>query len=229
MTAATKTGRRRRSWVKIALIVAGVVVALFVVAQFIPYGKDHTNPPATNAFVWASPEAEKIARESCYDCHSNETKWWWATNIAPASWLVWNDVSGGREHMNFSEWNGSADAERIREAVNGEMPPLQYTLIHPNARLTDQEKQTLVDGFAASVADQTASPTPAPTSTSKSAGGEAVAIINQKCSVCHSADPALQFRATSANEAKALVDSMIQRGALVTPSEEQALIDYFTR
>jgi hypothetical protein len=149
------------------------------------------------------------------------------------SWLTWHDVADGRSRMNFSDWTGTMDAQALQYAVNNNMPPKQYTLIHPNAKLTDQEKQTLLNGFSTSLADNsgsssgsTASPTPAPTSTS---GGNAVAIINQRCGSCHSADPAVQFHASSSQEAQALIDSMKQRGAQLSASEEQALIAYYTR
>ena len=144
---------RERSWTKILLWVIGIAVVLFIVIQFIPYGRSsHSNPAVTNPFPWTDPQAEAIARQSCYDCHSNETDWWWATNIAPFSWLVQRDVDGGRSHLNFSEWDGQPSAADIQEAVNGEMPPFQYTLIHPSAKLTDAEKQTLVQGYQAGVA-----------------------------------------------------------------------------
>jgi mono/diheme cytochrome c family protein len=216
--------------VRIALWVVGALVVVFILIQFIPYGRDHTNPPASNPFVWSAPGAEAIAKTSCYDCHSNETRWWWAVGVAPFSWLAWHDISGGRSRLNFSEWNGSLTAEELQRAINGEMPPLQYTLLHPNAKLNEQEKQTLLDGFLSALADQTggsgsATPTPSPTP----AGGDAVALINERCSTCHSPDPALQYRATNADEAKALIDNMVQRGANLNASEEQAVIDYFTR
>jgi hypothetical protein len=139
---------------------------------------------------------------------------------------------GGREHLNFSEYEGFPTAEAFQRVVEGgEMPPMQYTLIHPDAKLTDAEKQTLVEGYAAVVArgasrgeTPTSSPAPSPTSTA-----DAVAVIDQVCSRCHSADPALSFHAGSAAEAQALIDAMIQRGAQVTAEQEQILIQYFTR
>ena len=80
--------------------------------QAIPYGRSsHTNPPTVNAFTWTDPQAEAIAKVSCYDCHSNETNWWWATNIAPFSWLVQADVDGGRARLNFSEYDGRPSLE----------------------------------------------------------------------------------------------------------------------
>ena len=102
---ASTTSARRRSWKKTLLWVIGIAVVVFILIQFVPYGRSsHTNPPASNPFKWTDPQAEAIAKKSCYDCHSNETKWWWATNIAPFSWLVQRDVDGGRARLNFSEW-----------------------------------------------------------------------------------------------------------------------------
>lgn len=230
------TARPRRPWKKILLSAIGIAIVVFIAIQLVPYGRSsHSNPPAINPFQWTDPQAEAIARESCYDCHSNETKWWWATNIAPFSWLVQRDVDEGRSRLNFSDWNNLPTAA-IQEIVNeGEMPPLQYTLVHPAAKLTDAENQTLVQGYDAGVTASTGSlsgsqaqNTPAPTATA-GATSDAVAIINQRCSTCHSAEPALSFRAGSSAEAKALVDDMIQRGAQVTTQEEQALVQYFTQ
>ena len=121
-------------------------VVVFIAIQFVPYGRSsHSNPRRTNPFQWTDPQARAIARTSCYDCHSNGTKWWWATDIAPFSWLVQRDVDGGRARLNFSEWTACRRPTVI--AVNGEMPPMQYTLIHPDAKLTDAEKQTLIAGY----------------------------------------------------------------------------------
>jgi len=226
----TKPGARsKRSLKKIALWTIVGLIALFVLIQFIPYGRDHAEQPATNPFKWSSPTAEAVAKESCYDCHSNETKWWWAVKIAPFSWLAQHDIDGAQEVFNFSEWDGSLTTEALQNAINDNMPPLQFTLLHPNAKLNDAEKQTLVQGFQDSLAANGDSGTPTPAPSATSSGSDAVAIINARCNSCHSADAALQFHASSADQAKALIDQMVQRGATVSAAEEQTLIDYFTR
>ncbi len=226
----TKPGARsRRSLKKIALWTIVGLIALFVLIQFVPYGRDHTDKPATKPFKWTSPQAEAIARGSCYDCHSNETRWWWAVKLAPFSWLAQHDIDGAREVFSFSGWNGALTTEGLQNAINDNMPPLQFTLLHPHAKLSDAEKQTLVQGFQDSLAANAGAgaPTPAPSATSS--GSDAVAIINARCGSCHSPDPALQYRASSAAQAQALIDSMVQRGAAVTAAEEQTLIDHYTR
>ncbi|HEX9078989.1 MAG TPA: heme-binding domain-containing protein [Desulfuromonadaceae bacterium] len=83
-----------------------------------------------------------------------ETAWPWYSRFAPASWLVQSDVDKGRRKLNFSDCkDGALKGERpdkIREEIaEGEMPPLQYRLAHPEARLSEGEKRQLIDGLAA--------------------------------------------------------------------------------
>jgi len=225
-----KTGaRRKRSLKKIALWTILGLIALFVLIQFVPYGRDHANAAETNPFQWSSPTAEAVAKKSCYDCHSNQTKWWWAVKLAPFSWLAQHDIDGAQEVFNFSEWDGSLTTAGLQRAINDNMPPLQFTLLHPNAKLSDAEKQTLVRGFQASLADNEGGGTPTPAPSATASGGDAVAVINARCGSCHSAGPALQFHASSAAEAQSLIDAMVQQGATVTTTENQTLVDYFTR
>jgi len=90
-----------------------------------------------------------MLHSACYDCHSYETKWPWYSRIAPVSWLVTSDVNHGRERLNFSEWprdfpeRAAKRLEDISEELDyNEMPPAKYTLLHPEARLsTEQRKQ----------------------------------------------------------------------------------------
>jgi hypothetical protein len=127
-----------------------VVVGLLAVAQAVPYGRSHDNPPVLAEPQWDSPRTRELAVRACFDCHSNETTWPWYSNVAPVSWLVQSDVDEGRDRLNFSEWNrpqeGSEAAEIVQE---GEMPPFQYKILHGSARLSDREKAELVAGLRA--------------------------------------------------------------------------------
>jgi hypothetical protein len=119
------------------------MAAVFVALQLVPYGWRHPNPPVTQAVAWPSREAEQLARGACYDCHSNETEWPVYSYVAPMSWLVRSDVEGGRHELNFSE--GDDDFDDAAEAIErGAMPPSQYRVLHPDARLTADEKATLI-------------------------------------------------------------------------------------
>jgi hypothetical protein len=126
------------------LLLAGVVV--FALLQLVPYGWSHPNPPVTQDAPWPSEQARQLATAACYDCHSNESEWPVYSYVAPMSWLVRNDVENGRDKLNFSTWDRDAsEAKDAAETVqDGSMPPRQYALVHPDARLSAAEKATLV-------------------------------------------------------------------------------------
>lgn len=128
-------------------------VLVFLVIQAIPYGRDHGNPQARTEPDWDSQQTRDLAVAACFDCHSNETHWPWYSNIAPISWLVQHDVDAGRDKLNFSEWDRpQAEADEAAEVVDeGEMPPWQYKLLHPKARLSSAELQALVRGLEATL------------------------------------------------------------------------------
>jgi mono/diheme cytochrome c family protein len=129
------------------------VVAVFGIIQLIPFGHDHNNPPVVSEPSWSSPQARALAKDHCFQCHSNETEWPWYSNIAPGSWLIAFDVIEGREHFNFSEWNthpGELD-EMVEAIQSGEMPPIQYWIAHPKSRLNEQQKQELIQALESSL------------------------------------------------------------------------------
>ena len=141
----------RPSLRRLALMLGGGLVALLLVIQLVPYGRDHANPPVTKAAVFHSATVDQIVTDSCADCHSNLTKWPWYTNVAPASWLVMNDVKEGRTRLNLSEWNKPQPPldEIVEKIQSGEMPPLKYKVMpnHSKARLSSKQKQELIAGF----------------------------------------------------------------------------------
>jgi mono/diheme cytochrome c family protein len=132
--------------------------SLLVLAQAVPLGHDHTTSLAVPVEpAWDRPLTRQLAARACFDCHSDQTAWPWYSDVAPASWLVANDVIGGRRRLNFSEFDrtqrsaGDA-AQAVRE---NSMPPWTFTLVHANARLSPTERDELARGLAAT---STASP-----------------------------------------------------------------------
>jgi hypothetical protein len=119
------------------------------------------NPATIAEPVWDSPQTRALAVRACFDCHSHETVWPWYSQVVPASWLATRHVIEGREKFNLSAW-GVTGASRnkspsrlLEEAVEmiqrGEMPTKDYLLMHPEAKLTDAEKQQLIDGLNTSL------------------------------------------------------------------------------
>ncbi|HHE31642.1 MAG TPA: cytochrome C [Chlorobaculum parvum] len=128
-----------------------LAVIVLILIQFVPQ-PSHENPPITGTPEWDSPRAEELFKRTCANCHSNETVWPWYSNIAPLSWIINFDVKVGRSKFNVSEWGrpgkneGDDAADELRK---GHMPPWFYMPAHPEAKLTDTEKDELVKGLSA--------------------------------------------------------------------------------
>ncbi|HWI19366.1 MAG TPA: heme-binding domain-containing protein, partial [Vicinamibacterales bacterium] len=96
-----------------------------------------------------SPGTRTLAKQACFDCHSNETEWPPYSRVAPISWLIQRDVSEGRAVLNFSEWQRPQEeaSEAAEEVLEGEMPLRIYQLMHAHARLTAADKAQLARGL----------------------------------------------------------------------------------
>ncbi len=86
--------------IRILIWIAAALSLIFLGLQFVR--PEIGNPPVT-ADLQAPPEVKQILRNSCYNCHSNETKLAWFDQVVPAYWLVASDVKRARMHVNFSE------------------------------------------------------------------------------------------------------------------------------
>jgi hypothetical protein len=136
MTSAPRSGFRILLWI-------GAILGIgFVCIQFIR--PELTNPPVT-AELQAPPEVKQVLRNSCYNCHSNETKLPWFDKVVPAYWVVTSDVKEARKHLNFSEIGALPAAQQkgiLFEAVNqiqlGVMPLPAYLHVHPGAAVTPE-------------------------------------------------------------------------------------------
>lgn len=139
--------RSRMIWIVFA------VVAVLLVIQLVRPVKQ--NPPIDpknelSAVHPVAPDVAGILQRSCNDCHSNRTVWPAYSHVAPASWLVASDVNRGRRAMNLSEW-GAYTPERSQkllremcsEVTDGEMPGTAYKLMHPAAKLSAADAQSV--------------------------------------------------------------------------------------
>lgn len=120
-----------------------------LLAQLVPI--DRSNPPVT-AEVPAPPAVRAILERSCYDCHSNQSRWPWYGYVAPLSWVMAYDIHEARDHVNFSTWDAYTEKKRVdmleevwEEVDEGEMPFFVYLPLHPEAELSEADKQLLED------------------------------------------------------------------------------------
>lgn len=139
----------RRWW---SLVGLGLLTGL-IAMQLVPYGRNHVNPPTVSEPIWDSATTRVLAKQACFDCHSNETKWPAYARVAPVSWLIQHDVVEGRAVLNFSEWQRPQEksTDAAEELLEGEMPPAMYRLMHAHARLNDAERDHLARGLAKSL------------------------------------------------------------------------------
>jgi hypothetical protein len=107
-----------------------VGLALFLLIQLVPYGWTKDNPPVVHDAPWHHDASAQLARDAGYDCNRNETEW------PVYSYVDWGDDAG------------EAD-DAIETLLEGEMPPSQYELLHPAARLSDDEVDRLVAALEA--------------------------------------------------------------------------------
>jgi len=134
-----------------------VLLVAFIMIQFFPI--DKTNKPVNPGMDFlkikkTSPEISKLISNSCYDCHSDETKYPWYSSISPVSWWLINHVDEGRKHLNFSifaTYEPKRQIHKMEECVEmlekHEMPLESYYLGHQDAKITDAERQELIQYF----------------------------------------------------------------------------------
>jgi hypothetical protein len=134
-----------------------IILVAFVIIQFFPI--DKTNVPVNPGMDFlkiknTKPEVAKLITSSCYDCHSDKTKYPWYSNIAPASWWLKNHINEGRKHLNFSifaTYEPQRQIHKMEECVEmlekHEMPLESYYLGHQDAKLTDAQRQEMINYF----------------------------------------------------------------------------------
>jgi hypothetical protein len=139
---------------KLGLSILGGLALVFVGIQFVPNelpAVEMNNPGDIIQSGIVSQEVSGLLKTSCYSCHSNETIYPWYSYVAPSSWLVAKDVREGREELNFSTWQENEMIKKLgflddisSEVGEGRMPMEIYTLMHPSAKLTDEQRELIV-------------------------------------------------------------------------------------
>lgn len=133
-----------RRWLRFT----GIGVAVLAIGiQLVPV--DRSNPPV-QGIVPAPEPVMAVLKHSCYDCHSNLTRWPWYAYVAPVSWMIANDVHEGRHELNFTEWNKASARRRARvagkvwdEVGEGKMPLPSYVRMHQEAKLSAEDRALL--------------------------------------------------------------------------------------
>ena len=177
-----------RPWIGAAITVA----AIMSLGYAHPFGNPRVEPAQGLGTLLQGANmpanAKAVLVQKCADCHSNETRWPLYARIAPGSWLIERDIVEARKKMDLSRWEQMPletrevlAAKIVQEAKSGDMPPLQYRLLHWDAKLSKGDVQTL-------------------SMLSKSAGGSEAAlagdgdpvhgkaVFEKRCTGCHAMD-----------------------------------------
>lgn len=137
-----------------ALKVAGLMLAVaFIVAQFVQPEKNlHEGPREMDLMNTLDVPDPVVALliNSCYDCHSNNTRYPWYSKISPVSWYLNKHVEEGKEALNFSEFGLLAQRKMIGSLSDvceliesGSMPLVSFTIIHRDASLDEKEAMAI--------------------------------------------------------------------------------------
>ncbi len=134
--------------------IGGGMVVVLIAIQFIRPAKNVSSGAADPNDITAqhatSPEVKVILAKACYDCHSDNTRYPWYAEVQPVGWWLANHVKDGKRYLNFSQFGSYSSKranKRMRDVVKltkkHTMPMASYTLIHRDAKLTDEEIATL--------------------------------------------------------------------------------------
>ena len=151
-----------------ALVLVGLaLIASFAsVEVFAHQGQAHPGPAANTQMARKeSPSGvsairedyrrrvEPIFKKSCMDCHSSQTRYPWYHKVPGIRQLLDSDISEARHHLDFSEGypfkshaTPTEDLDAIAESIQkGAMPPFSYRVMHRDAAMSDDEKNTVLN------------------------------------------------------------------------------------
>jgi Haem-binding domain len=132
-----------------------LLLLAFVVIQFFRPAKNIAAGVSANditAKYTIPQDVQTVFKTSCYDCHSNNTAYPWYNNIQPVAWFLANHVKEGKQELNFNEFASYRIGRQYKkleeiskEVDEGGMPLESYTLIHGNAKLSEQQKTIVIN------------------------------------------------------------------------------------
>lgn len=141
---------------KVLKIILAIVLFIFIAIQFyqpaLNVDKGQVYTTDFTQFYEMPVQVKTMFQTSCYDCHSNNTKYVWYDYIQPARALVESHIKNAKEDLNFNEWviYSNRKQERLLNSIKEQiktkqMPLSSYTLMHKDAKLNDEQINTLAD------------------------------------------------------------------------------------
>ena len=139
---------------KIIRLILLVLCGILIILQFVrpPKNVSEVNPNDITTTFSVHSDVQQILRISCYDCHSNSTRYPWYAEIQPVGWWLNGHIQDAKKELNFSEFASFRvrrqykKLEEVIEQLNTDKMPLpSYLLIHTDAKLSTDHKNRLTD------------------------------------------------------------------------------------
>lgn len=132
-----------------------ILVVMLIAIQFFQPEKNISSVKSVNHISnkYPIPDNVRVTLEkSCYDCHSNNTRYPWYAKLQPVAWWLNSHVDEGKGEINFDEFltypakKARHKMEEVNEMVKeGEMPLNSYTWVHKEAVLSQTEKLAIAN------------------------------------------------------------------------------------
>jgi Haem-binding domain len=139
-------------FVKKILLISGI---LLVALQFIRPVHNKNGQVLTTDIskVMTIPDTVlTLLKNTCYDCHSNNTDYPWYSNIQPMGWLMAYHIKQAKKELNFSEFGSYSQRRQlskldgIANSIKDDIMPLKsYKIMHKSAQLSTDEKSLLIN------------------------------------------------------------------------------------
>ncbi|RYY47109.1 MAG: cytochrome C [Chitinophagaceae bacterium] len=134
------------------------ILLVFIAMQFIRPARNSSNAVQTADIIQhfnAPANVAGVLRTSCYDCHSNNTRYPWYTNVQPVGWFLAGHVKDGKKELNFNEFTSYSKRKQLSKlkgvqnsVKDGSMPLSSYTLLHSDAKLSEESKTSILQWTA---------------------------------------------------------------------------------
>ncbi len=131
-----------------------IIGSLFLILQLFPISRNQSKEYSKDisTIEKITPDVKNILQSSCYDCHSNNSIYPIYASIQPIAWWLQHHIDEGKEELNFSEFAGYSPRRRFHkleeikeQIVENEMPLYSYTIVHTQAKLSEQQKSILIN------------------------------------------------------------------------------------
>lgn len=144
--------KKRRRVVKKILI---TLILVFIIMQFFQPDKNNNGGNLSNDITTEVPMPDTVQRLfvlACYNCHSNNTRYPWYSNIQPVGWWLKDHIDEGKSELNFNEFAAYETRKqlkmlkKIKRSIQENWMPLgSYTWMHAEARLNATQKKIIIE------------------------------------------------------------------------------------